>query len=243
MAAAREAIAERRFYAPAGKNAYEALLELRGVEHTYNRRTPWAQRALDGIDLQIHRGDGILMLGGNGSGKSTLAWIMAGLTKPTAGTATIDGTDMSDKVGAVGLAFQHSRLQLQRRTVAEDIEAAGGPEVGSAKVARAMDAVGLDRMLAGREIDSLSGGQMRRVVIAGLVVNSRPLLVLDEPLAGLDPPGRSEIIDVLGSLRSQGIAIVVISHDVDGMDRICDRTITLDSGRIVSELSTRGVPS
>jgi len=84
---------------------------------------------------------------------------------------------------------------------------------------------------------------MRRVVIAGLVVNSRPLLVLDEPLAGLDPPGRSEIIDVLGSLRSQGIAIVVISHDVDGMDRICDRTITLDSGRIVSELSTRGVPS
>jgi len=219
------------------------LLELRGVQHTYNRRTPWAQRALDGIDLQIHRGDGILMLGGNGSGKSTLAWIMAGLTKPTAGTATIDGTDMSDKVGAVGLAFQHSRLQLQRRTVAEDIEAAGGPEVGSAKVARAMDAVGLDRMLAGREIDSLSGGQMRRVVIAGLVVNSRPLLVLDEPLAGLDPPGRSEIIDVLGSLRSQGIAIVVISHDVDGMDRICDRTITLDSGRIVSELSTRGVPS
>lgn len=219
------------------------LLDLRGVEHTYNRRTPWAQRALDGIDLQISRGEGILILGGNGSGKSTLAWIMAGLTKPTAGTATIDGTDISSKVGAVGLAFQHSRLQLQRRTVAEDIEAAGGPEVGSAKVARAMDAVGLDRMLAGREIDSLSGGQMRRVVIAGLVVNSRPLLVLDEPLAGLDPPGRSEIIDVLGSLRSQGIAIVVISHDVDGMDRICDRTITLDGGRIVSELYTRGVPS
>lgn len=219
------------------------LLELRGVEHTYNRRTPWAQRALDGVDLTIGRGDGILVLGGNGSGKSTLAWIMAGLTTPSAGSALFDGRPISRDVGAVGLAFQHSRLQLQRRTVAEDIEAAGGPEVGSAKVARAMDAVGLDRRLAGREIDSLSGGQMRRVVIAGLVVNSPRLLILDEPLAGLDPPGRSEIIDVLGSLRSRGIAIVIISHDVDGMDRICDRTVTLDRGRIVSELSTRGVAS
>lgn len=219
-----------------------ALMELSGVAHTYNRRTPWSQRALDGIDLTVAQGDGILILGGNGSGKSTLAWILAGLTKPSEGTAQFDGDHISRDVGAVGLAFQHSRLQLQRRTVAEDIEAAGGPEVGSAKVSRAMDAVGLDRLLAGREIDSLSGGQMRRVVIAGLVVNRPRILVLDEPLAGLDPPGRTEIIDVLGSLRRQGIAIVVISHDVDGMDRVCDRTITLDDGRIVSELVT-GVPS
>lgn len=220
-----------------------ALMQLRGVSHTYNRHTPWSQRALDGIDLTIVRGDGILILGGNGSGKSTLAWILAGLTTPTSGTALFDGDAICGRVGAVGLAFQHSRLQLQRRTVAEDIESAGGPEIGSAKVSRAMDAVGLDRLLAGREIDSLSGGQMRRVVIAGLVVNSPRLLVLDEPLAGLDPPGRTEIIDVLGALRGQGIAIVVISHDVDGMDRVCDRTITLDDGRIASEMSTRGVAS
>ncbi|MGA9871551.1 MAG: ATP-binding cassette domain-containing protein [Rhodococcus sp. (in: high G+C Gram-positive bacteria)] len=219
------------------------LMELRKVEHTYNRRTPWAQRALGGIDLTIAHGDGILVLGGNGSGKSTLAWILAGLTMPTSGTALFAGKDITQDVGAVGLAFQHSRLQLQRRTVAEDIEAAGGPEVGSAKVARAMDAVGLDRLLAGRDIDSLSGGQMRRVVIAGLVVNRPRILVLDEPLAGLDPPGRSEIIDVLGNLRGQGIAIVVISHDVDGMDTICDRTIVLDGGHITHQQSTRGVAS
>ncbi|MDJ0393891.1 DUF2232 domain-containing protein [Rhodococcus sp. G-MC3] len=219
------------------------LMQLRAVAHTYNRRTPWSQKALDGIDLTITKGDGVLILGGNGSGKSTLAWILAGLTKPTAGTALFDGDDVNANVGAVGLAFQHSRLQLQRRTVAEDIEAAGGPEIGSAKVSRAMDSVGLDRQLAGREIDSLSGGQMRRVVIAGLVVNSPRILVLDEPLAGLDPPGRTEIIDVLSALRGQGIAIVVISHDVDSMDRVCDRTITLDAGRIVSEMSTRGVAS
>ncbi len=214
------------------------LLELRGIEHTYNRRTPWAQRALGGVDLTVATGDGIMILGGNGSGKSTLAWILAGLTKPSAGSARFDGDDISSKVGAVGLAFQHSRLQLQRRTVAEDIEAAGGPEVGSAKVSLAMDAVGLDRILAGREIDSLSGGQMRRVVIAGLIVNKPRILVLDEPLAGLDPPGRTEIIDVLGALRGQGIAIIVISHDIDGMDRICNRTITLDNGMITSEMAS-----
>nr|WP_256979978.1 ABC transporter ATP-binding protein [Rhodococcus sp. 15-1154-1] len=208
------------------------LMTLTGVTHTYNSRTPWSQDALHGIDLSISKGDGILVLGGNGSGKSTLAWILAGLTSPSAGTARLDGRDIAGNVGAVGLAFQHSRLQLQRRTVAEDIESAGGPEVGSAKVAVAMDAVGLDRTLAGREIDSLSGGQMRRVVIAGLIVNKPRILVLDEPLAGLDPPGRTEIIDVLGSLRRQGIAIVVISHDVDGMDRICDRTVVLDAGRV-----------
>ncbi|OZF05420.1 DUF2232 domain-containing protein [Rhodococcus sp. 14-2686-1-2] len=210
------------------------LMTLTGVAHTYNRRTPWSQDALNGIDLSIAKGDGILVLGGNGSGKSTLAWILAGLTSPSAGTAQLEGRDIAGDVGAVGLAFQHSRLQLQRRTVAEDIESAGGPEVGSAKVSVAMDAVGLDRALASREIDSLSGGQMRRVVIAGLIVNRPRILVLDEPLAGLDPPGRTEIIDVLGSLRRQGIAIVVISHDVDGMDRICDRTVVLDAGRVAS---------
>lgn len=230
------------FHSPAASfRTGASLMELRGIEHTYNRRTPWSQTALRGLDLTVARGDGILILGGNGSGKSTLAWILAGLTTPSTGTARFDGDEISRDVGAVGLAFQHSRLQLQRRTVAEDIEAAGGPEVGSAKVARAMDAVGLDRLLAGREIDSLSGGQMRRVVIAGLIVNKPRILVLDEPLAGLDPPGRNEIIDVLGTLRRQGIAIVVISHDVDGMDRVCDRTITLDDGRIVSELSAPGV--
>ncbi len=219
------------------------LLVLRGVGHTYNRRTPWSQKALGDLDLTVSQGDGILVLGGNGSGKSTLAWILAGLTTPSTGSALFDGSAISRDVGAVGLSFQHARLQLQRRTVAEDIESAGGPEVGSAQVSRAMDAVGLDRLLAGRDIDSLSGGQMRRVVIAGLVVNKPRILVLDEPLAGLDPPGRTEIIGVLGNLRRLGIAIVVISHDVDGMDRVCDRTIVLDDGHITSDAPTPGVPS
>ncbi|MEU3472844.1 DUF2232 domain-containing protein [Rhodococcus sp. NPDC006774] len=216
-------------------NSSERLLELSGVEHTYNRRTPWAQVALNGIDITVKRGEGVLVLGGNGSGKSTLAWIMAGLTGPTKGTAQLGGKAMTARVGDVGLAFQHSRLQLQRRTVSEDIAAAAGPETGSATVSAAMDAVGLDRSLAARDIDSLSGGQMRRVVLAGLIARRPRMLVLDEPLAGLDPPGRDDIIGVLAGLRDRGVAIVVISHDVDGMDTVCSRTITMADGHIVSD--------
>jgi energy-coupling factor transporter ATP-binding protein EcfA2 len=142
---------------------------------------------------------------------------------------------MTSRVGDVGLAFQHSRLQLQRRTVSEDIAAAAGPETGSATVSAAMDAVGLDRSLAARDVDSLSGGQMRRVVLAGLIARRPRILVLDEPLAGLDPPGRDDIIGVLAGLRERGVSIVVISHDVDGMDAVCSRTITMADGHIVSD--------
>ncbi|NIL85504.1 putative ABC transporter ATP-binding protein [Rhodococcus fascians] len=216
-------------------NSSPRLLELRDVRHVYNRRTPWAQSALNGVDITVKRGEGILVLGGNGSGKSTLAWIMAGLTGPTTGVAQLDGKAMTSRVGDVGLAFQHSRLQLQRRTVSEDIAAAAGPETGSATVSAAMDAVGLDRSLAARDVDSLSGGQMRRVVLAGLIARRPRILVLDEPLAGLDPPGRDDIIGVLAGLRERGVSIVVISHDVDGMDAVCSRTITMADGHIVSD--------
>ncbi|WP_424809605.1 ATP-binding cassette domain-containing protein [Rhodococcus sp. 27YEA15] len=209
------------------------VLELADVSHTYNHRTPWARQALSGVNLTVNEGDGILVLGGNGSGKSTLAWVMAGLTTPSHGTALYEGTPIAKQIGEVGLTFQHSRLQLQRRTVAEDIEAAGGPEIGSLQVSWALDAVGLDRHLAGRSIDQLSGGQMRRVVLAGLLVRKPRLLILDEPLAGLDPPGRQEIMNVVSWIRRSGTAVVVISHDVDGMDAVCSTTVELSAGSIV----------
>ena len=208
----------------------KALLEIKNLSHTYNNRTPWSRTALSDVNLTIGSGDGVLVLGGNGSGKSTLAWIMAGLTVPTSGTALFDGKPIARQVGSVGLTFQHSRLQLQRRTVSEDIEAAGGPEIGSTQVSWALDAVGLDRRIASRSIDQLSGGQMRRVVLAGLLVRQPQMLILDEPLAGLDPPGRAAIMNVLTWIRRNGTALVVISHDVDGMDGVCSRTIHLADG-------------
>ncbi len=214
----------------------EPLLTLRDVRHTYNRGTPWAAPALHGVDLTVRRGEALLVVGGNGSGKSTLAWIMAGLIVPTAGRCELhEGRDVRPvhrRIGAVELAFQHSRLQLQRQTVGAEIEDWGGSGTGSGAVGRALDAVGLDRALAPRSIESLSGGQAKRVVLAAIVAARPQVVVLDEPLAGLDPQGRAEVVELLARLRDSGLTLIVISHDVADMTAVCDRTVHLQSGRI-----------
>ncbi|OOK72081.1 ABC transporter family protein [Mycobacterium kansasii] len=135
----------------------------------------------------MEQGDGVLIHGGNGSGKSTLAWIMAGLTVPTAGVCLLDGRPTHEQVGAVALSFQAARLQLMRSRVDLEVaSAAGFSPRDHDRVAAALSVVGLDPTLAGRSIDQLSGGQMRRVVLAGLLACSPRALILDEPLAGLD---------------------------------------------------------
>ena len=129
----------------------------------------------------------MLIHGLNGSGKSTLAWIMAGLTVPTSGSCLLDGAPVSDQVGAVAISFQAARLQLMRSRVDVEVASAAGFSVRDrARVAAALATVGLDATLATRRIDQLSGGQMRRVVLAGLLARSPRALILDEPLAGLD---------------------------------------------------------
>ena len=160
---------------------------------------------------------------------------MAGLTKPSEGTCELSGKATSSSVGTVALSFQHARLQLQRRTVSEDIEAAGGTDVGTIDVSRVLDQVGLDRRIAGARVDELSGGQMRRVALAGLLVGKPDVLVLDEPLAGLDPPGRREITALLTHLRRTGLTLVIISHDVDTLASVRSRTVVLDHGTVAPE--------
>lgn len=222
---------------PGGGGAFSAgdALELRGVAHTYGAGTPWAQPALDGIDLTIGAGDGVLIVGGNGSGKSTLAWIMAGVLRPSRGVALLGGRPVTDRVGSVGLAFQHARLQLQRSKVASDIRAAGAEDDDA--VARALASVGLDGNVMGeRRIDELSGGQQRRVALAGILSRRPQVLVLDEPLAGLDEPSQEALVALLAELRRQhGLTVIAISHDLEGMDLVCDRVVRLDRGRVVSD--------
>ncbi|HEY4463493.1 MAG TPA: ATP-binding cassette domain-containing protein [Streptosporangiaceae bacterium] len=222
---------------PAG-GTQRSVLHLRDVAHTYDHGTPWAHQALRHVNLVLHPGEGLLVTGGNGSGKSTLAWILAGLIRPTGGTCLLDGRDVAAQVGSVALAFQHSRLQLQRPTVAADILAAAGRREAPpgepdsvALVGTALDSVGLPRALAARHIDALSGGQMRRVALAGLLAASPRVLVLDEPLAGLDPGSRRRLVAALADLRqAQGLSLVVISHDIDGLDAACSRTVGLEGG-------------
>jgi energy-coupling factor transporter ATP-binding protein EcfA2 len=212
-----------------------SALELRGVQHVYGAGSPWAQPALHGIDLVVGPQEGVLIVGGNGSGKSTLAWIMAGVLRPTRGVALLGGQPVNEQVGAVGLAFQHARLQLQRATVAADLRAAGAEDDDA--VAAALASVGLDvSELGERRIDELSGGQQRRVAMAGILARHPKVLVLDEPLAGLDDPGQEALVSLLVDLRLRtGLTVVVISHDFEGMDRVCDRVVRLDRGLVVGD--------
>src|SRR5271163_652066 len=220
-----------------GQHSHAPVLKLAGVGHEYASGTPWAQTALRDISFVVHEGDGLLIHGGNGSGKSTLAWIMAGLTVPTTGTCVLDERLASEQVGAVALQFQAARLQLMRSSVGLEVASAGGfsPD-DHARVIAALAAVGLDGALATRPIDQLSGGQMRRVVLAGLLARSPRVLTLDEPLAGLDAASQRGLVRLLADRRRDtGLTVVVISHDFAGLEELCPRTLHLRDGVLESE--------
>ena len=212
-----------------------AVLELRDVSHRYVSGSPWESTALSNINFTVHEGEGLLIHGLNGSGKSTLAWIMAGLTVPTSGSCLLDGAPVSDQVGAVALSFQAARLQLMRSAVGREIaSSAGFSRRDTARIAEALRMVGLDPALADRRIDQLSGGQMRRVVLAGLLARRPRALILDEPLAGLDADSQRALVALLAELRrTTGLTVVVISHDFAGLDELCPRTLHLHRGELV----------
>jgi energy-coupling factor transport system ATP-binding protein len=218
------------------------VLELVGVGHEYGSGTPWAKTALHDVSFTVEQGDGVLIHGGNGSGKSTLAWIMAGLTVPTTGSCLIDGKPTSDQVGAVALSFQSARLQLMRSRVDLEVASAAGFSAREEeRVAAALGVVGLDPTLAKRRIDQLSGGQMRRVVLAGLLACSPRALVLDEPLAGLDAASQRGLLRLLEDLRREsGLTVVVISHDFAGMEDLCPRVLHLRGGTLESVSTASG---
>jgi energy-coupling factor transporter ATP-binding protein EcfA2 len=208
----------------------EPLVTLRGVGYTYSAGTPWARRALRGIDLDLGRADAVLVVGGNGSGKTTLAWLLAGLLTPTEGEALLEERPIVAQVGRVGLGFQHARLQLLRRTVGDELD---GVARGLGSAEDALELVGLPAQLAARAIDDLSGGQQRRVALARLLVGESPLLVLDEPLAGLDDEARAELVAVLLRLRAtRPFGLVIVSHDLVELAPVVDRVVALRSGEV-----------
>jgi energy-coupling factor transport system ATP-binding protein len=204
------------------------VIELRQVGHVYSRGTPWAHRALEAIELTIREHEAVLVVGHNGSGKSTLAWIIAGLLNPSEGERRVEG--------AVGLSFQHARLQLLRPTVLDEVRVAAS--VNEANAAAALSAVGLDpHAFAQRRVDELSGGQMRRVVLADALAARPGVIVLDEPFAGLDAQGRRELEVVLTNVRTtQGVALVVVAHDRDLPAGLVDRVVELANGRVVADV-------
>jgi len=226
----------------AAHQEHSAVIEVLGVGHEYGSGTPWAKSALHDVNFVVQQGDGVLIHGGNGSGKSTLAWIMAGLTVPTAGACLMDGRPTHEQVGAVALSFQAARLQLMRSRVDLEVaSAAGFSPRDEHRVAAALGVVGLDPTLAKRRIDQLSGGQMRRVVLAGLLARSPRALILDEPLAGLDAASQRGLLRLLEDLRRErGLTVVVISHDFAGLEDLCPRTLHLRNGALESMPAAAG---
>ena len=228
--------------APIRPHGDKPVLELVDVNHEYGSGTPWATTALQHINLVVHEGDGVLIHGLNGSGKSTLAWIMAGLTVPTSGSCLVDGAPASDQVGAVAISFQAARLQLMRSRVDLEVASAAGFSVHDrARAIEALATVGLDAALATRRIDQLSGGQMRRVVLAGLLARSPRALILDEPLAGLDAASARGLLRLLEDLRRNGgLTVVVISHDFSGLEDLCPRILHLQDGFLATAPTAAG---
>ena len=222
-------------------------IKLSNIYHTYSKETPFERLALNDVSLEIAKGEVVAIIGHTGSGKSTLVQHLNGLLKPDKGQATIDDIDITAK-GAqakaarqqVGMVFQYPEHQLFAETVFEDI-AFGPHNKGVAEeelpkqVREAMEFVGLDYdTFAQRSPFQLSGGQMRRVAIAGVVAMNPDYLVLDEPSAGLDPRSRNAVFKEIMSLhQSRGIAIVLVTHSMEEAVKYADRLLVINSGRIL----------
>ena len=219
-------------------------IEVKNLTHIYMEGTPFEARALDSVSLSIRDGEFIGVIGHTGSGKSTLIAHLNALDRPEPGTVFVNGMDLGAKDAdlakvrrTVGLVFQYPEYQLFEETVAKDV--AFGPrnlklpeDEVQARVRRAMEMVGLAERYADRSPFDLSGGQKRRAAIAGVLAMEPSILILDEPAAGLDPVGRREMLDLVKRIHEAGTTVVMVSHSMDDVGRLCDRLIVLEHGHV-----------
>ena len=225
------------------------------LNYVYMSGGPYETHALDDVSLTIGDGEFVGLIGHTGSGKSTLVQHLNGLLLPSSGKITVDGLDIADKATdrrairrKVGLVFQYPENQLFEETVEKDI--AFGPKnlgLDDAEIDRrvrdAMRKVALDYdALHERSVFELSGGQMRRVAIAGVLAMEPRTLVLDEPCAGLDPRGREEILGLIRDLhRDTGATIVMVSHSMDDVASLAERVIVMNHGKVAMDGAPRDV--
>ena len=225
------------------------------LNYVYMSGGPYETHALDDVSLTIEDGEFVGLIGHTGSGKSTLVQHLNGLLLPSSGKITVDGLDIADKATdrrairrKVGLVFQYPENQLFEETVEKDI--AFGPRnlgLDEAEIDRrvkdAMRKVALDYdALHERSVFELSGGQMRRVAIAGVLAMEPRTLVLDEPCAGLDPRGREEILGLIRDLhRDTGATIVMVSHSMDDVASLAERVIVMNHGKVAMDGAPRDV--
>ncbi len=221
------------------------VIELKDVSYVYSKNTPFQKVALDNVSVSFEKGKITGLIGHTGSGKSTLVNLLNALNRPTEGKVLLDGVDIWEKPKEiskvrfrVGLVMQYPEYQLFDETVRADI--GFGPrnqglseEEVSSRVAEAAAFVGLDEDILDKSPFELSGGQKRRVAIAGIIAMRPEVLVLDEPAAGLDPRGRREILSGLSKyVREYGASVILVSHSMEDMAYYCDNVVVMYKGRV-----------
>ena len=235
-------------------NTMKYKLELKDVSYVYGAKTPFEAHALNNINLSIEEGSVTGIIGHTGSGKSTLVRLLNGLERPSSGTVLLDGKDIwavPKEIGKirfrVGLVMQYPEYQLFEETVSADI-AFGPKNMGldaeeiNERVVRYSALVGLDPSVLEKSPFELSGGQKRRVAIAGIMAMKPEILVLDEPAAGLDPEGRKNIFDAIEEYRrTENATVIIVSHSMEDMAERCDRIAVLGNGALLAEGDTASV--
>lgn len=222
-------------------------IKIENLTHIYMQGSPFEKTALDNVSMTINDGEFVALIGHTGSGKSTLIQHMNGLLKPSSGKIIIDDTDITaegvkliDIRKKVGLVFQYAEYQLFEETIEADIMF-GPRNLGLsedevlARTKRAMQMVGLDyETYRNKSPFDLSGGQKRRVAIAGVVAMEPKVLILDEPTAGLDPKGRDEILGELYKLhKAYDMTVILVSHSMEEVAKVADKIFVMDEGRCV----------
>ncbi len=222
------------------------IINIKNLNHIYSANTPFESKALDDVNLEINEGEFIGLIGHTGSGKSTLIQHLNGLLKATTGTVEVCGVDITKKKvklkqirQKVGLVFQYPEHQLFEETIYKDI-AFGPKNLGlddreiDQRIRDSMELVGLDfEDMKDRSPFDLSGGQKRRVAIAGVLAMKPDVLILDEPTAGLDPRGREEILDQIRALYDKKhITIILVSHSMEDIARLVEKILVMHKGKV-----------
>lgn len=228
-------------------------IKIENLKYIYMPKSPFEKVALNNVNLEINNGEFIALIGHTGCGKSTLIQHMNGLLKPSSGKIIIDDVDitgagvkLSDIRKKVGLVFQYPEYQLFEETIEKDIEFGPrnlglGQEEITKRVKKSMEMVGLDyEIYKDKSPFDLSGGEKRRVAIAGVVAMEPKILILDEPTAGLDPKGRDDILEQIKTLHTKyNMTIVLVSHSMEDVGKVAERIIVMSKGGVVLE----GVPA
>lgn len=220
-----------------------SIIETKDLTFVYGKGTPFEKKAINNLNISVNEGEILGLIGHTGSGKSTLVQMLNGLIKPTDGQVLLNGKDIWEepkKIRAirfkVGMVFQYPEYQLFEETVIKDI--CFGPlnmglseEEAKIKAKEAADFVGLKKELLEKSPFELSGGEKRRVAIAGVIAMNSPVLVLDEPTAGLDPRGRELLLTQILSFHKQTKnTIILVSHSMEDVGRVCDRVLVMNKG-------------